>query len=195
MSGIRVLQQSADGLDTLKELLAIIKNPSILEEASKAAQKELSLSEAEKKKLDDAKAFISDYEKKASELESSKTDISKREDKLQASARAHADNVQIAEDKLAKQAKALNDAENILSSNQAAHLQEKEDHKESLKEFSRTQAAFLAERNKFIQSQSATMTDLEKKTTELKAKQERLDIFEKELKAKAAKLQAAAASL
>lgn len=63
----RIMQQ-ADGLATLKELLASVQNPKLITEAHETYRKEIALTEAEQIKADEARKYIAEYDKLSQEL-------------------------------------------------------------------------------------------------------------------------------
>jgi myosin heavy subunit len=66
VAGTRIVQQ-VDGLDTLKDIVELVKNPDAITKAHALARKEMALTEEEQAKVDEARAFAKEYAQKASD--------------------------------------------------------------------------------------------------------------------------------
>ena len=186
-AGTRIPQQ-VEGFDTLRELLELMKNPSSLTQASEIARKEMALTEEEKKKTDEARLFIAQFDKLKKEFQDEKN-------KLAASVLQH-------EKEVAAFQAAAEEHSKQMASEAAAFAQRLKDRTEAEAKHAADVAKLAADRLKMETEAAASAAkiaaitaanELVKNANDIKSQD--LANLEATLKAKAAKLRDAASAL
>lgn len=184
-AGIRIPQQ-VDGFDTLRELIALAKDPSAIIAASETARKEMALTEAEKAKSDEARGFIAKYDQLAVALKTA-------QDKLAADKASH--ETAIAEFKAHVEAESGRLVE--LSVGVAVAKKQNDQDAAALaearKQHTVDKAGAMAELQAKVEKLHSDLSDVEKVRAANMEEKFRLANVESILKAKAAKLRETAA--
>lgn len=169
------------GFGLIKDIIAIIKDPEGFEEAHKAAREQTALTEEEKNKVIEARAFYSDADEKAAEYRVREDAIFSGEDELNRKKEEHKQHVTNEEIRLSDLESTLNSAASDLKNGQ----QKLESDKQTLE---RLKGELLAEHNRKLTELSEKIADVEssKKTLQEEARatavaRERIDNKEAEM--------------
>ncbi len=147
MSVTQRFQAQTDGLDTLRDLIELAKNPKPLLDAQEAARKQIALTQAEEKQVAEARGFIGQYEQMLSDLEQKKTAVANYE-------AAHSSNVASFNQERASIRKELEDQQNKLDEKEkglSTSLKAHEEAKQQLAKDAELSALTLKKREDMVQ--------------------------------------------
>lgn len=186
-AGTRILQQ-VDGLDTLREIIGLMKNPDAMVEAQELARKEMALTEDEKAKTDEARSFIAQYEKLSKELKAG-------QDALAAEKSAHADHVTKTSSLNEVECRRLAELSVTLSDRAKMHDIAEKNLAAERQKFEADKGRMAEDHKAAISKMKADAADLERTRAAHETERTRLSNFETTLKAKAARLRESAADI
>ena len=188
MSAQRIPSQTADGLETLKELLELAKNPKAIVEAAETARKQDELTESEREKTKEARAFLKQYDAalvdmavRRQELEDAKSELAAKEAGFNAFHEAETARLLARDGALDTLQKQLNQQEAKIAIDAKSLSLDRQKTEEEI----RTAAENLRKE----------LAGVEKDREALDSQKVRLDALERELKIKAARMRESAEGL
>ena len=126
MTAQKIPQQQVDGLDTLKQLIDLAKNPQVIVDAQETARKQMRLTEDEELKVKQARDFMATYDQAVADLKKRKSDAEEVERRVVEKSEQH--NQSVADQSAALEARKIE-----LDNKETALANERKKHEENIR--------------------------------------------------------------